>query len=242
MKGYRLTLAFVVLVAAFFGIQFLLRPKSQQHALQARALATRVLGEYLASSQPGRRVLVLSNPFVRQPSIERAIVETEEAGLRGLREGLGSRLTVVGVAYPELRPGARENPRAVAIAAETTTPLSYLIAPDAVDLALRRQPGCDIVVSLIGLPVELDRCEAWQAAGNPAFGLLLPDLRMVGDAAQVEAAVKSGKLLVIVARKPGGLGDDVPLEKDARAEFDRRFLLVTRENVSQITKTYPGLF
>jgi hypothetical protein len=242
MNGQKLAVAFLALVAAFFGLKFMLRPQPLRHALEARALATRQLGEYLAATQSGKRVLVMSNPFIRRANTDRAIVETEEAGLRGLRDGLKGRLAITAVAYPDLRPEARDNPRAVPIDPETTTPLSYLVAPDAFDSVLRQNPGCDIVVSLIGLPVELNRCEAWQAAAAPAFALLLPDLRPVGDTAAVEAAVKSGKLLAFVARKPGGPSDDTPMGKDARTEFERRFLLVTRENIDQIVRAYPALF
>ena len=242
MKGSRLALVFVALVAAFFGANHFLHPQPRQNALHARALATRALAEHLAATQPGRRVVVMSNPFTRRPGTDRAIIETEEAGLRGLREGFGDKLKMGAVVFPELRPEARDNPRAVPIDAETTTPLSYLVAPDAFDVIVRQNPGCDIVVSLIGLPVELDRCEAWQGTGAPAFALLLPDLRMVGGAAAVEAAVKSGKLLAFVARKPGGPGDDVPPGKDPKAEFERRFLLVTQENIDRIVQAYPGLF
>jgi hypothetical protein len=242
MKGPHIALAFVALVAAIFGAKYFLRPQPQKNALQARALATRVLGGHLAATQPGRRVVVMSSPYTRRAGIDRAIVETEEAGLRGLREGLGQKLSISAVALPELRPSALEDPRAIPIDTETTTPLSYLVAPGAFDAVVRQQPGCDIIVSLIGLPAELNRCEAWQAAGAPAFALLLPDLRMVGDTAAVTAAVKSGKLLAFVARKPGGPGDDVPLGREEKAEFARRFLLVTRENIDQVAQAYPGLF
>lgn len=242
MKGSRLALVLVALAATFFAGKHLLRPQPRQNALHVRALATRVLAEYLAATQPGKRVVVISNPFTRRASVDRAIIETEEAGLRGLREGLRGKLTIGAVAFPELRPAALDDPRSVPMDTETTTPLSYLVAPGAFDAIVRQNSGCDIVVSLIGLPVELNRCEIWQAAGAPAFALLLPDLRMVGDTATLEAAVKSCKLLAFVARKPGGPSDDVPLGQDTKAEFERRFLLVTRENIDRLAQVYPELF
>jgi len=242
MNGPRIALVFVVVVAAIFGAKYLLRPQPHQNALQARALATRVLAEHLAKTQSGKRVVVMANPFTQRAGTDRAILATEEAGLRGLREGLGQKLALGAVAFPELRPAALEDPRALPIDTETTTPLSYLVAPGAFDRVVRQHPECEIVVSLIGLPAELDRCEAWQAAGAPSFALLLPDLRIVGDAAAVKTAVKSGKLLAFVARKPGGPGDDVPLQGDASAEFDRRFVLVTPATFEQVAQSFPGLF
>ena len=242
MKGHHIGLVFVVVVAAVFGAKFLFRSQPQRNALQARALATRALGRYLAETQPGQKVVVMSNPFTKRAGTDHAIVETEEAGLRGLREGLGTKISINAVVLPELRPSALEDPRAIPMDTETTTPLSYLVAPGAFDAALREHPGSGILVSLIGLPSELDRCDAWQAAGAPAFALLWPDLRMVGGTAAVVSAVKSGKLLAFVARKPGGKGDDVHPGPEEKSEFDQRFLLVTKSNIDQIVQSYPGLF
>jgi hypothetical protein len=233
----------LVIVAAVLLVvwKVFLGPNPHDDALAARTVATRGLAEALAARHPGQRAIVLSNPFVRRPETDRRIVRMEEAGLRGLQEALAGRLGAITIVYPELRPEARENPRAVPIDTETTTPLSYLMAVDAVDRAVAEHPEAGLVISLVGLPVDLAECEAWKREGGPSFGLLLPDLRMVGGAAAVAAAMRSGKLSAVVLRKPNGVGDDVPPGADARAEFDRRFLLVTRENVDEIVRQSPGL-
>lgn len=231
-------IAAAVLLVAW---KFFLGPNPHDDALAARTVATRGLAGALAARHPGQRAIVLSNPFVRRPETDRRIVRMEEAGIRGLREALEGRLAAVTVVYPELRPEARDNPRAVPIDTETTTPLSYLIAVDAVDRAVAEHPDAGLVISLIGLPVELGGCEAWKREGGPAFGLLLPDLRMVGGAAAVAEAMRSGKLSAVVLRKPNGVGDEVPPGSDFQAEFDRRFLLVTRDNVDEIVRQTPGL-
>lgn len=226
--------AFVLAVAGLLAWKFMAGPNPYRDARAARELATHRLGEYLASQFPGKRVLVFSNPFVKRPETEQRIVDMEEAGLRGLEESLEGRMKIGAVVHPELRPEAGENPRAVPIDSQTTTPLSYLVAPDAFDRGILEHPDCEIVVSLIGLPVELDRCEAWKREGAPSFGLLLPDLRMVGGAPAVVAAIKSGKIAAMVLRKPSGVRDDVTPSNDRATEFDQRYLLVTRENVETI--------
>ena len=242
MKRFTLAFAFLALALAIVAGRYFLRSQPQRHALHARELAARGLAEYLARTQPGQRALVMSNPFIHRAGTDRRIIETEEAGVRGLRTGWGNQVTIGAVVLAELKPGALEDPRSVPIDPETTTPLSYLVAPDAFDQAARAHPGCGLMVSLIGLPADLDRCEVWRAPGAPAFALLLPDLRMVGGTAAVVQAVKSGKLLAFVLRKPGGPGDDTPAGKDFEAEFARRFVLVTRESVEQVIQEQPGLF
>lgn len=241
MKRQLPALIFVAAVAGVLAWWFF-SPNPQQVAFRTRELATRGLAEHLVRVQAGKRVLIVSNPFVQDAGTARAIKEMEEAGVRGLREGFGTAVTIDGVAYPELKPGARENPQAALGDVETSTPLSYLMTPDALDRLVKLHPGCDLVVSLIGLPAELERCENWSKAGAPRFALLLPDLRIVGDAAAVATAVKSGKLAAFVLARKGGPGDDVPHGGDPKAEFEKRFVLVTAENVEQTLAAMPELF
>ena len=233
-----LGLAFVAAVALALAANYFFSPNPHQAARADREIAARGLAEAVLAQLPGHRALVLSNPYVQKPGTARAIVEMEEAGLRGLR-AVQEGKWIGAVVLPELRPAAQENPRAVPIDPETTTPLSYLVAPNAFDHAAQAHPDCGVLVSLIGLPVELDQCEAWKKEGPPAFALLLPDLRMVGDANAVATAVKSGKLVALVLRKPGGISEHEPLTLDFKAEFDRRFLLVTRENVDDLAARLP---
>lgn len=233
----------LILLAGLFAVlaaKFLLRPDPHANALSARELAARGLAEYLARTKPGHRVLIVSNPFPQHRPTASEIRETEEAGLRGLREGLGKSLTVGAVGYPELKPEALENPRALITDLETTTPLSYLVAPDAFDKLAHEHSECDLIVSLIGLPSDLSTCAVW-TADTGAFALLFPDLRILGNAAEVQRAMKSGKLLAFVLRKPGGVDDQQALGKDPQAEFDRRFVLVTPENIEDVARKYPNL-
>jgi hypothetical protein len=228
-------------LGAVLAARFFFGPNPHGDAQAARAIATRGLVEAIAAQRAGTRLLVLSNPFVRRTGTSREIIAMEEAGLRGIRAAAVNGISLGAVVYPELRAEAQENPRAVPIDAETTTPLSYLVAPDAFDRAAQEHPECDVIVSLIGLPIELDHCAAWKNAGPPSFALLLPDLRMVGGAGQVVAAVKSGKLAAVVLRKADGVGDHVEADRDFSTEFNRRFLLITKENVETVARDTPEL-
>jgi hypothetical protein len=241
MNRTKWALLLVFLVAFGFAARFLLKPKPQSNAENVREVATRGLADYLARTQSGRRVLVFSNPFAREANTAPAIVKMEEAGIRGLQEGWKGKLAVAAIALPELKAGARENPQAIVGDPETTTPLSYLVAPDAFDNQAKLHPGCDLVVSLIGLPAELDRCEIWTQQGPPAFALLLPDVGIIGGTDAVRRAVNSGKLVAFVLRRPGAPPDSEPATWDSRSEFQKRFVLVTRDNFEEVAKSNPEL-
>jgi len=214
---------FVVAVAvAAFAIWYFTRDKEQAAAYRARQAATRTLAEYLAKKLPDARVLVLSNPFTQSGSPP-DVVKMEQAGTSGLREGFGSKAKV-NIAYPELKPGALKDPRSYLTDPETPTPLSYLVAEDAFD---KLAHGYDVIVSLIGLPVALDKVQCWQNSGKPSFGLLLPDLRIIGGGADVRKALSSGKLAAFIIAQPGGTKEQC--------------VLVTAENVDQVLQQYPKL-
>jgi hypothetical protein len=238
----RLGLAFALVVVAGMAGWFLFRPNPERNALRIRELATRGLAEYLAGRRAGERVVIVSNPFTERAGAAREIVETEQAGIRGLRAGFGRALTVAAVAFPELRPGALDDPRALLGDVETSTPLSYLMSPGAMDKLARQHPDAQLLVSLVGLPPGLGESEGWNAAGPPRFALLWPDLRLIGDTAAVVKALKSGKLAAAVLRRPGAPDDLTPLGKERQAEFEKRFLLLTSETVEQTLRSYPGLF
>ncbi len=222
--------------AQFHFIRGLLGPVSLGH----REIATRVLGEYLATHFAGGKAVVLSNPFSTQPGQPREVYQYEKAGLQGLRKGLGTAVTLDQVVYPEIQPEFFRDRRAVPIDPATSTPLSYLVTKDALDNISRQHPQAQIMVSLIGLPVNVLQTQTWKR--ETKFALLLPDLRMVGDQNSIRAAFHTGKIVAVVLNKPGAPPEDQPVAGDLKMAFDLRFLLVTSENVDQCLKAYPRLF
>jgi len=232
-------------IAAVIGCAWFawLRPSApQRDALQTREIATRGLAEHLARVFPGRRALVISNPFTQQSNLPREMRDMEDAGLRGLKQGFGDKVSLGAVAFPALKPEAKDNPRAVFIDPETTTPLSYLVADDAFNKLAQQYPDCDLIVSLIGLPTNLRSVQCWQNQDGPKFALLLPDLRVIGDRAAVRRSLESGKLVAFVLAKPSAAGTKQLSTGEFKTDFERLFLLVTRENAEASVRTFPQLF
>ncbi|MEO8428382.1 MAG: hypothetical protein ABI651_14830, partial [Verrucomicrobiota bacterium] len=221
-----------------------LYPKNsaKRNALANRTLATRELAAYLARSYPRKRALVIANPFTLKKSQRREVYEFEQAGIRGLRLGFGKDVTIEAIVYPELRREFLENPGSVYVDPQTTTPLSYLVADNAFDKAAQEHPACEIIVSLVGLPVGVTRTELWRKVGSPKLALLLPDWRIIGEREAVREAFRSGKLAAAVLNRPGAPPESQPLEKDRLSAFTNRFLLVTAETMDEMMRTHPQLF
>ena len=236
-------LAFVAILVGLVAVPFHLWRKLRSGGpLAQRELAMEYLGRYLASQYPGRRALVLANPFSQSPAQPRDVYQFDKAGLQGLRRGLGKAVVIEAVAFPELKPGFMEDRRSVFIDPDTTTPLSYAVTDEALDKIASAHSEAELVVSLIGLPVKVRQTQTWNSASPRRFALLLPDLRMVGDQRAVREAVLSGKIAAIVLNRPGAPTETEPMGNDPQLEFERRFLLVTPETINEIVQAYPWLF
>lgn len=205
-----------------------------------RAIATRVMAEYLSSAAAPKAVLVISNPFSQQPGRPAEVYAFEEAGIDGLKEGFGGKVPLT-VAFPKLKEEVLRDPASVQIDPKTTTPLSFLVTENAFSEVIQQHPECDVVVSLIGLPANVPGLKEWSRAGAPRFALLLPDWRMIGGREEILRVFREKKLVAAVVNKP-----NAPEERngsgDYRAVFDRRFLLVTSENVEQLLREHPTIF
>ena len=211
-------LAVVALAAlAFVGCS---GPKNA--ALAARQRAMEILGSRIAKLRPDCKVLVLSNPFTKESGYLNEKSQYERAGLRGLRKGLGGRSPVT-VVFPEIRPEFFSNPQSVIISPDSRTPLSFLMRPGSVDQLAEAHPECRVIVSLIGLPAELDQLKIWSEKDPRCFALLLPDLRLVGPPAKAVEAFQREKLLAVVAEESPS-GDP---------------LIVTRDNVVEVLERQP---
>jgi hypothetical protein len=236
----------LVLVATALGLteaQFhWWRKLTGEQALDQRALAMQRLGRYLAEHYAGKKAIVLSNPFSQKPGQPSEVYQFEKAGLHGLRRGMGKAVTLQAVVYPALKPDVEQNPASVSIDPTTTTPLSYLITDTALDVLVQAHPDAEIIVSLIGLPVNLRQTKTWKDDSRRTFALLLPDLRMIGNREAISAAIRNGKIAAFVLNKPGAPPEEQPLGRDLEMEFDQRFLLVTRETLERYLKAYPHLF
>jgi len=229
--------ALLVMALAWFALprgDRLLRDR----ALARRQLALRELAGYLAVRMPQARTLVIGNPFARMPDQASEVYSFEEAAIKGLKAGAGDRLTLTGVEFPQLSPAAARDPSSVPIPPDASTPLSFLCMDRAWDTLLARHPGTDVVVSLIGLPSDLQQHELWRST-KPKLALLLPDFRVVGDVDTVLRAFRSGKIVAAVLHHPAAPPESEPTAPTPKEEFERRFVLVTADNSESLL---PALY
>lgn len=202
---------------------FFFRPGNRA-SLSQREVATQVLAEYVRKSASPKGVVVISNPLAENANMTSDMYTFEQAGIAGLRKGFGSDIEVK-VALPKTK-GA---PGTVFYDPNTRTPMSFLITDNAFEEIARENPNTDVFVSLIGLPAN-----PTSMMGIPKrFAFLLPDFRIMGDANSIRHVFKSGKVIAAVIQKPGVISPEKVAGSDYKAEFEKRYVLVTAQNVDE---------
>jgi hypothetical protein len=180
------------------------------------------LGACIAKLSPQCKVLVLSNPFTKAAGYLNEKSQYERAGIRGLRKGLGRNIPVT-VVFPEIRSEYFTNRQSIILPPDCRTPLSFAIQPASVDQIADSHPECRVIVSLIGLPVGVDQLKVWSEKDPRCFGLLMPDLRILGSPAKAVEDFQRGKLLVAVTQ-------------DAQSGDP---LVVTQDNIEAVLQRQP---
>lgn len=205
-----------------FWSSFLQSPPELSRAYEVRRLALEQLATHLLPTVEGKRVLVLSNPFTQERGKNGNARRFEEAAIAGLRQGFGDEKDVL-IVFPSIKPEYREHPERAVFPPDSKTPLSFLMEPSAVDQLVSEYPDCTLIVSLVGLPIGIENQTVWKGAHR--FGLLLPDLRILGSKRKAASAFQDGKLLAAVVNDPQ---TDEPL-------------IVDSSNIEQILADRPKL-
>jgi hypothetical protein len=200
-------------------------------AVSERSYATQLLAEYAKSAARPKGVLVIGNPFVDRPNRPAEAAVFEKAGIAGLRAGFAG--IPIKTAHPKIKASVLADPASVQIDPNSPTPLSFVIESSAFEELITANPDCDLVVSLIGLPVNLAAMDAWTRTGPPKFALLLPDWRMIGDPTAIEKAFSSGKLVDVVIARP-----EIPSNADPKSRYE----IVNATNVVEAIRRWPATF
>ncbi|WP_294502775.1 hypothetical protein [uncultured Victivallis sp.] len=167
-------------------------------------------GVYLKEVVPDQQILLLVDPdFYRNENIKQLAYT--------LIEGYGSNNVVPDTIH--LSDARSEMPM----------PLYMSMTADDFDSVVEQHPDASVVISTIGLPVDLDSLRMLQNEGAPKLLLLgLPS----GPIPGLTELIRKGKVLAVVLSNPEARYD-VPAPKDRREAFRIRYLLVTKENLDQ---------
>jgi len=192
------------------------------------------LGVHLANKHPGAKAAVILP--LRSPYGPPGLGTTAQGWLLdGLREGFDGKITISATFHLKMPEEVLE-----AFKAKTGRPLSELLVPleDWFTSAYfdrqiaERAGGCNLIVSLAGFPHDLLDMELLQQTPRPVLAAWYGDDHR--PAFGMREAIEAGYVAAVVAPNPRRIRKrDAP--KDLAEAFERRYLLLTAENVARIT-------
>ncbi len=203
-------------------------------------IGTKKLALYLAEKYPGAKALILTEPRLgAQANKPNILVE-------GLKEGFGTKITVVAEISPDIPKNAAnsfaaEMPSAeggeAGMEGEMLPPLEYWYTGALLQKLLDKHAGTfDMLVSTIGLPQDANRMKIWKSKNKPKVVIAN------GSVYELKSAIKNGMIVGAVTYNPKAEYDDKPVPKDLDEAFDKRFLLLTPETVDEVASQHGDIF
>lgn len=182
-----------------------------------------VLGQELAKTMPGAKVLVIVDE-------QNAMNKRQNILIDGLKEGFGTAITSVTVKTPQIKKpkGAPE---------EMMMPLMEMLKAKDFNKLIKQNKSCNLIITLIGLPMDIGGLSLWEDfEDNPKK---CPKLAILnGDISMLAPAIQSGLIPAAVTHNPDARYTEDAAPSDMQAAFDVRYLLITQKDVKEIAKKY----
>lgn len=191
------------------------------------------VGLYVAEQKPDARVVVIA-PFEHYTYEPR-----RQALLAGLTEGLGEQVTVIETVEPPLPPDVRAAYEAYGEGEgdEQFPPIDAWFTVDSFDALLAEHAGdADVIISLAGLPTGAEKLAFWDRADRPAL------VTVFGPSLLLAHRIASGDILAAVKDRLSARHSLETPSDDVVTAFNRRFVLVTADNLDEVRQESPRLF
>ncbi|HQL88806.1 hypothetical protein [Oligosphaera ethanolica] len=191
-----------------------------EREIEFQKVQTRVLGAHLAEKYSGAKAIVIKDPFNTDATRPNPLLD-------GLKEGMGSAIQIVAEVFPPLPAGYNEGGEGEMMAPMET----WYTAKVMQDILKNANADYDMVITCIGLP---------------AGGLLhLKGKKVVfagGSPYEYAAAIAGGLVVAAVTYKPDAIYDDKPVPSNLQEAFDKRYVLISTDNIKEVASKYAELF
>ncbi|HBC85501.1 MAG TPA: hypothetical protein DCZ94_00965 [Lentisphaeria bacterium] len=194
-----------------------------------------MLGNHIANKLPGTKILLI----VDRP---RTNDTRTPLLLEAFKQGLAGKATITVTETPEIQwPADRPQPKPEEM---DMIPLQEMMTAASFNTLMTKYADCNLVVSFIGLPNDIAEMTIWSIWQD---GVVPEDKRpkmalINGAYHNLKDAIKSGIVSVVVAVNPTAKFTDEKAPADIKAAFDKRYILITPENVDQIAEQYQNMF
>ncbi len=201
-------------------------------------------GKHIGEKYPGAKILLLVDEE-KNNTRQAEMIEEFKRGLAGKCEIIGTDcpkpLPPPPAEGEEAPPAADPNmaPGPGMAGMDMMIPIQEIMTAQSVTEAIAKYPGVTMIVTLVGLPRNFTEMGIWHEE-DEAKKLKVAVIN--GEVYQLGPEIASGQIVAAVTYNPKGKFDESKAPSDPQAAFDKRYLMITPENVEQIAQDYPGLF
>jgi hypothetical protein len=201
-------------------------------------------GKYIGEKFPGSKILFLVDDE-KYNSRQKEIIES-------FKEGLAGKAEIIGSECPRPLPPAPTEEAIAAEGAATTPPIqqgpidSMMMMPiqetmtaQVVNDIMLKYPKANMLVTFVGFPRDIENMDIWHEEDTEK---MVKVAVVSGDIYQLKPAFARKQAAAVVAYSPKAKFDESKAPSDMQAAFDKRYLLITLENIESILTEYPGLF
>ena len=187
-----------------------------------------MLGKQLAEKASGAKTLIIAEKArandTRTPEL-----------LQAFKDGAAGKLKIAATATPTVTWPEGKQPKPEEM---DMMPMNEMLKAKDYNDVISKYPDCNLIVSFIGLPNDVQNLNVWSMPPDkmPKLGLINCNYQ------NLKTAIQSGAVLAVVGINPTAKFDEQPAPKEQKAAFDRRYILITPENVVQIAETYKNMF
>jgi hypothetical protein len=225
LLGLIIVCVLIVLSIAYFGGED--DSLWENEVKYARAAAV-ILGRTLVEKYPGASVLIITMEKYERNHQQLALIA-------GLKEGFAGKISIAGIEFPGSGEDGSQGTDKQLFASSriyTATDFNKIIA---------NYPGCQLIVSLVGLPMAVENLSIWGMKEKVRPKLVLIFTAETGVTAKLKDAIIQGYLLVLSFRSGTKMTDE-PCPRDPRKAFDQRYMIITKDNVEQMAAENANLF
>jgi hypothetical protein len=193
------------------------KEKSFQEA-QSEYVALWYIGKTLADQYPGKSLLV-----ILAPKFEADL--NQENRIKGLEEGLESKMNISYVSVKYVKPKRQRKPRPIAYSYKNLNQI------------IQANDENDVIISLIGLPINYYNMECWNKDLADIYAYR-------GYSWEVNQDIENGELTGYITINPNMKfkATKGQTAKKTNAFFEKHFLFVNKRNVKSMVKKFPKLF
>jgi len=187
------------------------------------------LGKYIAEKIPGAKILLVVDKQRQNDTRSPALLESFKLGLAG--KATIAATETPAIAWPEGRPQPRPEEMDM-------IPLQEVMTAESFNDLIAKYSDANLIVSFIGLPNDIENMTVWTMEPEKR-----PKIALINGAYHnLKTAIQSGIVAAVIAVNPTAKFTDEAAPVDVKAAFDKRYILITPDNIEKISTTYQNMF